>query len=116
MIPNFAIDQNLKVEFLVPDSEGNTFILGISELGGTDVLGGFGEFILGVSLLGGEDVLAPSSGLKWEEVSCSTSQAMISIGGQVEDSIYFQPQPASASLTRIRVEALMFLLLVGSRS
>jgi hypothetical protein len=99
MIPNFAIDQNLKVEFLVPDSEGNTFILGISELGGTDVLGGFGEFILGLSLLGGDDVLAPSSGLKWEEVSCSTSQAMISVGGQVEDAIYFQPQPASASLT-----------------
>jgi hypothetical protein len=99
MIPNFAIDQNLKVEFLVPDSEGNTFILGISELGGTDVLGGFGEFILGVSVLGGEDVLAPSSGLKWEEVSCSTSQATISVGGIVEDAIYFQPAPATATLT-----------------
>jgi hypothetical protein len=99
MIPNFAIDQNLKVEFLVPDSEGNTFILGISELGGTDVLGGFGEFILGASLLGGDDVLAPSSGLKWEEVSCSTSQATISIGGSVQDAIYFQPAPATASLT-----------------
>ena len=99
MIPNFAIDQNLKVEFLVPDSEGNTFILGISQLGGDDVLGGFGEFILGVSLLGGDDVLAPSSGLKWEEVSCSTATAMISVGGSVEDSIYFQPQPAMANLT-----------------
>ena len=99
MIPNFAIDQNLKVEFLVPDSDGNTFILGISQLGGDDVLGGFGEFILGVSLLGGDDVLAPSSGLKWEEVSCSTATAMISVGGSVEDSIYFQPQPAMANLT-----------------
>jgi len=99
MIPNFAIDQNLKVEFLVPDSEGNTFILGISELGGTDVLGGFGEFILGVSLLGGDDVLAPSSGLKWEEVSCSTARAEISVGGQVQDAIFFQPEPASANLT-----------------
>jgi hypothetical protein len=99
MIPNFAIDQNLKVEFLVPDSEGNTFILGISQLGGDDVLGGFGEFILGVSLLGGDDVLAPSSGLKWEEVSCSTSRAIITVGGLVEDSIYFQPQPATAALT-----------------
>jgi hypothetical protein len=99
MIPNFAIDQNLKVEFLVPDSDGNTFILGISQLGGDDVLGGFGEFILGVSLLGGDDVLAPSSGLKWEEVSCSTSRAIITVGGSVEDSIYFQPQPATAALT-----------------
>jgi hypothetical protein len=98
MIPNFQIDQNLKVEFLVPDSEGNTFILGISELGGTDVLGGFGEFILGVSLLGGDDVLAPSSGLKWQEVSCSTARASISVGGSIQDAVYFQPEPASASL------------------
>ena len=99
MIPNFAIDQNLKVEFLVPDSEGNTFILGISELGGTDVLGGFGEFVLGVSLLGGDDVLAPSSGLKWEEVSCSVARATISVGGSVQDAIYFQPDPGTANLT-----------------
>jgi hypothetical protein len=98
MIPNFQIDQNLKVEFLVPDAEGNTFILGISELGGTDVLGGFGEFILGVSLLGGDDVLAPSSGLKWQEVSCSTARASISVGGSIQDAVYFQPEPASASL------------------
>jgi hypothetical protein len=69
MIPNFQIDQNLKVEFLVPDIDGSSFILGISELGGTDILGGFGEFVLGLSLLGGDDVLAPSSGLKWQEVA-----------------------------------------------
>jgi hypothetical protein len=99
MIPNFAIDQNLKVEFLVPDSEGNTFILGISELGGTDILGGFGECVLGLSLLGGDDVLAPSSGLKWEEISCSTSRAEIMVGGSVQDAIYFQPSPATAQLT-----------------
>jgi hypothetical protein len=99
MIPNFKIDDNLKVEFLVPDSDGNSFILGISLLGGTDVLGGFGEFVIGVSLLGGDDVLAPSSGLKWEEVTCSVSRAEISVGGSVQDSIYFQPQPATANLT-----------------
>ena len=98
MIPNFQIDQNLKVEFLVPDEEGNTFILGISQLGGDDVLGGFGEFVLGLSLLGGEDVLAPSSGLKWQEVSCSTVQANVSVGGSVQDAIYFQPEPATANL------------------
>ena len=99
MIPNFKIDDNLKVEFLVPDSEGNSFILGISLLGGTDLLGGFGEFVIGVSLLGGDDVLAPSSGLKWEEVTCSVSRAEISVGGSVQDSIYFQPQPGTANLT-----------------
>jgi hypothetical protein len=99
MITDFKLDENLKVEFLVPDEDGNSFILGISTIGGTDVLGGYGEFILGVSLLGGEDVLAPSSGLKWQEVSCSTAKADISVGGQVIDSIYFQPQPGTASLT-----------------
>jgi hypothetical protein len=98
MITNFAIDQNLKVEFLTPDEEGNSFILGISLLGGTDVLGGFGEFILGVSLLGGDDVLAPSSGLKWQEVQCSVARAEISVGGSLEDSINFQPAPATANL------------------
>ena len=98
MIPNFAIDQNLKVEFLTPDEEGNSFILGISLLGGTDVLGGFGEFTLGVSLLGGDDVLAPSSGLKWQEVQCSVASAEISVGGQLQDSVNFQPQPATANL------------------
>ena len=98
MIPNFAIDQNLKVEFLTPDEDGNSFILGISLLGGTDVLGGFGEFTLGVSLLGGDDVLAPSSGLKWQEVQCQTASANISIGGQLQDSVFFQPQPATANL------------------
>jgi hypothetical protein len=99
MIPNFKIDDNLKVEFLVPDLDGNSFILGISVLGGVNVLGGFGEFVLGSSLLGGDDVLAPSSGLKWEEVTCSVSRADISVGGSVQDSIYFQPQPATANLT-----------------
>lgn len=98
MITDFRIEENLKVEFLVPDAEGNTFILGISELGGTDVLGGFGEFILGVSLLGGDDVLAPSSGLKWQEVSCSTSNVNITVGGDVQDAISFQPYPGTADI------------------
>jgi hypothetical protein len=99
MIPDFKIDQNLKVEFLTPDEDGNSFILGISLLGGDDVLGGFGEFVLGVSLLGGDDVLAPSSGLKWQEVQCETARANISVGGKVTDSIYFQPEPGMVELT-----------------
>jgi hypothetical protein len=99
MITDFKIDENLKVEFLVPDVDGSSFILGISDLGGTDVLGGFGEFILGVSLIGSDDVLAPSSGLKWQQVSCSTSNVEISIGGQVQDAIYFQPESGTANLT-----------------
>jgi hypothetical protein len=99
MIPNFKIDQNLLVEFLLPDEDGNSFILGISELGGDDVLGGFGEFTLGVSILGGDDVLAPSSGLKWQDVGCETANANLSIGGSINNAIYFNPEPATANLT-----------------
>jgi hypothetical protein len=99
MITDFRVEDNLKVEFLTPDEDGNSFILGISLLGGDDVLGGYGEFVLGVSLLGGEDVLAPSSGLKWQEVSCSTASVNISVGGIVQDAIYFQPQAGQAELT-----------------
>ncbi len=99
MISNFSLQDNLIVEFLLPDEDGNSFILGISTLGSDDVLGGYGEFVLGISLLGGEDVLAPSSGLKWQDVKCETSNAVLSIGGSINDAIYFQPEPATANLT-----------------
>lgn len=99
MIPAFSLKDDLVVEFLLPDEEGNSFILGISELGGDDVLGGFGEFVLGLSLLGGEDVLAPSSGLKWQSVGCETADAQISLGGSIEDAIHFKPEPGTANLT-----------------
>lgn len=99
MIPDFKIQENLKVEFLLPDEDGNSFILGISLLGGDDVLGGFGEFVLGVSLLGGDDVLAPSSGLKWQDVGCETANANLSIGGSVDGAIYFIPEPGTINLT-----------------
>ena len=81
MISDFTLQDNLFVEFLLPDEDGNSFILGISTLGSDDVLGGYGEFVLGISLLGGEDVLAPSSGLKWQDVGCETSNANLSLGG-----------------------------------
>jgi hypothetical protein len=32
-------------------------------------------------------------------VNCSTSEAQISVGGSVQDAIYFQPSPGTASLT-----------------
>jgi hypothetical protein len=98
VIANFTLQDNLFVEFLLPDEDGNSFILGISELGGDDVLGGYGEFTLGVSLLGGDDVLAPSSGVKWLDVGCETANASISVGGSISDAIYFQPEPATANL------------------
>jgi hypothetical protein len=99
MIANFDIQTNLLVEFLLPDEDGTSFLLGISDIGGTDTLGGFGEFEINSSLLGGDDVLAPSPGLLWQDVGCETANVNITIGGSIEDAIYFQPAPATANLT-----------------
>jgi hypothetical protein len=99
MIPDYKIDENLKVEFLLPEPFLNLFVLGISELGMGNVLGQNNSFVLGVSLLGGDNVLGFGNGFSWQEVSCSVSDANISIGGQIQDSIYFQPEPATANLT-----------------
>jgi hypothetical protein len=99
MIPNYAIDENLKVEFLLPDPFLNLFVLGISELGMGNVLGQNNSFVLGVSLLGGDNVLGSGNGFSWQELTCSVSDADISIGGAIQDAIYFQPEPATANLT-----------------
>jgi len=101
VISNFDISQHLKVEFYVPNVEGNFFIIGISLLGSDDELAGIDEFIIGTSLLGGTDVLAPTGEIPfiWKEYECSVSKADLQIGGDVQDSLYFQPRPAQLNLT-----------------
>lgn len=100
VLPNFDIANDLKVEFFLPDAEGNLFILGISLLGGDDVLAGANQFIIGTSLLGGTDVLAGDSPIAftWQSFECSTSQVQTSVGGQVQDALYFQPQSGQANI------------------
>jgi hypothetical protein len=101
VLDSFDIANDLKVEFFLPDAEGNLFILGISLLGGDDVLAGANQFIIGVSLLGGTDVLAGDSPIAftWQSFECSTSLVQTTIGGQVQDALYFQPQSGQASIT-----------------
>ena len=101
VLNNFDIASDLKVEFFLPDAEGNLFIIGISLLGSDDVLAGANQFIIGVSLLGGTDVLAGDSPIAftWQSFECSTSQLQTSVGGEVQDALYFQPQSAQASIT-----------------
>jgi hypothetical protein len=99
IIEDFNIATDLKVEFLLPDIDGDTFILGISTLGGDDVLGGFGIFILGESLLGGTDVLGDSLALLWQPAEAVVSQFDMSVGGSIDNAIYFQPEPGTAKLT-----------------
>lgn len=101
VLPDFDIANDLKVEFYLPDAEGNLFILGISLLGGDDVLAGANQFVIGVSLLGGTDTLAGDSPIAftWQSYECSTSELKTSIGGQVQDALYFQPQSGQANIT-----------------
>lgn len=100
VLTDFDIAQDLKVEFFLPDAEGNLFILGISLLGGDDVLAGANQFIIGQSLLGGTDTLAGDSPIAftWQAFECSVSELKTSIGGQVQDALYFQPQSGQADI------------------
>jgi hypothetical protein len=97
-IADFDIAQDLKVEFFLPNLEGNPFIVGISKLGSDAVLSTTGQFIIGQSLLGG-DALLGAVAFFWQDLACTTSAAQIANGGTVEDQLYFQAQPASASIT-----------------
>jgi hypothetical protein len=99
-ISNFDIATDLKVEFYLPDEASNLFIIGISKIGGDDVLAGAGLFTIGASLIGGDDLLGDNEfvAFTWQDLSCIVNQARLEIGGSVEDQLYFQPEPASAQL------------------
>jgi len=102
MISNFNIATDLKVELYLPDEASDLFILGVSLLGGTDFLAGQGQFILGVSELGGTDVLSDGTagfGFTWQPVEAETVGADFSLGGSIQSNLYFQPEPATASIT-----------------
>jgi hypothetical protein len=99
-IANFDIAQNVKVEMFLPDLVSNVFILGISELGSDDVLSGL-WFTLGESLLGGTDLLtdgSPDLAYTWQPLQAITSAVSTSIGGTIQDNLYFQPSAGSASI------------------
>lgn len=100
-IADFDIATDLVVEALMPDAGSNAFLLGFSTLDGTDVLTAINVFIIGTSLIGSSDPIGDSgsSGLVWQKITCEVSQASISVGGEVRSNLYFQPSPASMSLT-----------------
>lgn len=101
-IPNFDIATDVKVELFIPNSAGDIFILGVSELGGTDVLGGDGTFVLGYSELGGTDVLSDGSGAYsfiWQPVEAEVANLESDLGGSIQSNTYFQPEPATLAVT-----------------
>lgn len=95
-IADFDIANDLKVEFFMP-AGNDVFVVGISKLGGEDLLDTAGAFVIGESLLGGEDILG-GSGFEWRDLTCEAAQIQMSIGGTVQNEIYFQPQPAQATI------------------
>lgn len=99
ILEDFDIKTDLKVELFIPDPDANTFVLGLSLLGGDDVLGGVGNFILGQSLLGSTDVLGTGSAFVWLPVEADTIAAEFSVGGQIQDASFFQPYPGSAQIS-----------------
>lgn len=103
-ITNFNIAEDLIVEAYLPNAGSNAFLVGISLIGGDNVLADASAFIVGVSLIGGTDVLSDSAsgggaGLAWQEISCEVSSASIAVGGEVQSNLYFQPTPATMALT-----------------
>ena len=95
LLTDFDIATDLKVEFYIPNVSLNAFIIGVSELGGSNVLPIAGVFFVGSSLLGSSDVLG-GSGFDWQDLGCETSVLRSELGGQVENVTYFQPQSAEA--------------------
>ena len=99
IIEDFDIATDLKVELFLPDIDSDTFILGLSTLGGDDVLGGVGNFILGESLLGSTDVLGTGSGFVYQAIECETIEANIGVGGSINTAAFFQPDAGTAQIS-----------------
>jgi hypothetical protein len=97
-ITDFDIATDLKVEFFLAGGGQNIFIIGISKLGSASVISYGDVFTIDLSLLGGIDVLGESA-FRFTNLNCVTSQASLSIGGSVQDQLYFQPVPGQAQLT-----------------
>jgi hypothetical protein len=101
-IANFDIATDVKVEVYVPNAAGDVFILGVSTLGSTDLLGGDGQFIIGYSLIGSTDVLSDGSGAYsfiWDPIQAVTSKMDVSLGGSIQSNITFQPEPGDLRIT-----------------
>lgn len=82
-ISNFDIATDLKVQMWLPILVINPFILGLSTLGGADVLDGD---------------LDPETNWDWVNVEAVTTKADVQTGGEISNSLFFTPSPAKLSL------------------
>ena len=81
VIPDFDIKTDIKVEMLLPEGARNVFVLGISTLGGTNVLG--------------DD---PSGNIVWQDLKCEVNRVQTSIGGSIASNVFFQADSGKATI------------------
>lgn len=84
LIPGFDIAQHVKVEMYLPTAIYNPFILGISLMGGNDVLDGD---------------LNPQADWAWLPIEATVSEVNISVGGSVQSNLYFQPDSGTLDVS-----------------
>jgi hypothetical protein len=81
VINNFDIATDLKVEMLLPQDVNNVFVLGVSLLGGSDVLGTDG-----------------AGTLAWQDLACEVNRVQTTIGGSIASNVYFQADAGRATM------------------
>lgn len=88
VINDFDIATDLKVEMLLAEAARNVFVLGISTLGGTNVLG--------------DDT---SGNVTWQDLACEVNAVNTSIGGSIGSNVFFQ---ADSGKAEIRMQSWTF--------
>lgn len=81
VLDNFDIATDLKVEFLLPVGARNVFVLGISTLGGLNVLGDAGSGVV-----------------EWQDLKCEVNRVQTSIGGSIASNVFFQADSGKATI------------------
>lgn len=81
VINDFDIATDLKVEMLLAEAARNVFVLGISTLGGTNVLG--------------DD---QSGNVSWQDLACEVNRVQTSIGGSMGSNVFFQADSGKATI------------------
>lgn len=80
-LANFDIANDLKVEMLLPQDVNNVFVLGLSVLGGTDVLG--------------DDTAGT---LAWQDLACEINRVQTTVGGSIGSNVFFQADAGRATI------------------
>lgn len=81
VLTNFDIATDLKVEMLLAEGARNVFVLGISPLGGSNVLG--------------DDA---SGNVTWQDLACEVNRVQTSLGGSIASNVFFQADSGKANI------------------